>query len=935
MSLYPRLFENPNAINLTGKVEEWIESKTIPFSYYHKEMYVGSIGTTHDDMQPRNYKKDGRGEYSGRLYVDHYVITFWHFPENKEILKKVLKDLQDTINKDKYDEFNNLHIDFSNKKWKVEIPTKNFEKLKKYPTKPIYKNTRLIFPDWGNWDPNKKDHKYISIEDYNQGYERTKSELAIRHLIPPGAGKKEVPYGFGSRNPEYMKKRQWQMATVGDESKKELKYPRLFENPDSIYNENLDQIARYDESDDDPMPFLFYKNKAYVISGGTHGSLLNKFRLKYPSYDEDDEGDSIRNLYQYAGRLWKKLKLISFWVYPPVEKFKEIIDKLSNSIGENIYSSEWKIEVVTDQDKTEIIKPGNNDWSNSVPTKLIPVPEYDGSKERSKEELQIRHLIPPGAGKKPVPMGFGSRNPKYQIKRQWQMATLGDESKQEDFYPKLNEYRISKAKQKWINLYVKSIGSTDYVSPKIFETLRANFGPNDETAENRINTFLQNHAKIAPDTYKIEVVHKGTFDNDVKNYISGEFEAYKAIFIKPTTDIFNNNYNIGESLIITNRMKTSAKTGEIGIIGKKDLTPNKMKLNLNTYSDPIKLLEKVKSYIYTTQYPENYKKFILNSSEEIIKNKSNMNKFKDFEEYNKVSTPIIYNIPTSLFKGIDQISINNIQNDYGEVLGALMFFNILKNAGKGLRYPSISNQKLIDFYFDDYKISSKGKIGGTPSGDTIIKLINDAYENKEIFFDKNDIDFYNNVINPWVNPEKLDKKSNIYNVVMTLAKLHLGIDKNSGYSYLLSNMNIFNKSPNRDAILLFMDKLVNDNDKFNTFMLKFIRKTKFFAVKFNIENYKKDYIQKRDAGNNDRLGLIFYPIVVELVKSLNENYADILTAYTQKATDIKQVYLNVSVKSGLFIFKTQSFTSSSFIFEQKGSINNPFNANIGIKMKQK
>lgn len=130
-----------------------------------------------------------------------------------------------------------------------------------------------------------------------------------------------------------------------------------------------------------------------------------------------------------------------------------------------------------------------------------------------------------------------------------------------------------------------------------------------------------------------------------------------------------------------------------------------------------------------------------------------------------------------------------------------------------------------------------------------------------------------------------------------------------------------------------MDNLVDDQEKFESFMSTFIRKTQFSSSKFNMEFYRSDYIAKRDVNNGDRVGLIVYPIMVELTKYLTKNYADTLTKYAQKVADIKQLYLDISIKRGLFSFRTQPFSSAAFEFEQKGSINNPFNANIGIKIK--
>jgi hypothetical protein len=236
MSLYPRLFENPNSIYdpKKNRAIDWDDTNTMPFSYYNEKLLIGERQTTHDDMKylddyPEEYYGDGRGQYAGRLFFDFKIVTFWHFPENKEKLKKVLQDLNIKLQEDE------VKVDFFDGEWKIEVPSKNFKKLKKYPTRPVNDDYYAIFPVWGDWHPDAKTQKFVTPDEYNKKYERHPEELQIKHLIPPGAGKKEVPYGFGSKSPKYKSKRQWQMATLGDESVHEPFYPSLNEVDSKLY----------------------------------------------------------------------------------------------------------------------------------------------------------------------------------------------------------------------------------------------------------------------------------------------------------------------------------------------------------------------------------------------------------------------------------------------------------------------------------------------------------------------------------------------------------------------------------------------------------------------------------------------------------------------------------------------------------------------------
>ena len=83
---------------------------------------------------------------------------------------------------------------------------------------------------------------------------------------------------------------------------------------------------------------------------------------------------------------------------------------------------------------------GQQDYSNNYDrdreSKIIPIEKYIGSKKPS-EKAYLQHLDTKTKHK--VPYGFGSKNPAYMGKRQWQMASATDEGKDEGFYPRLDE----------------------------------------------------------------------------------------------------------------------------------------------------------------------------------------------------------------------------------------------------------------------------------------------------------------------------------------------------------------------------------------------------------------------------------------------------------------------------------------------------------------
>jgi len=454
------------------------------------------------------------------------------------------------------------------------------------------------------------------------------------------------------------------------------------------------------------------------------------------------------------------------------------------------------------------------------------------------------------------------------------------------------------------------------------EVLRASFGSNDGTAESKIIEFLKKVGGLKENTYEIENLGIGP--------VSSDYAAYKIILKKNVADKLGKHYKKGDFFVITNRYKVG-KDGEHSVIGKKDLTPDRLKITSSDYKSPSHLLDVVSRKIRDIQLPENYTNFILKSTEEVVNNKSTENSFTDFKSYsNSTSTTVDFKISDELFNGIDQLSINNFQNDYGEILGGFALFNILTNITGGMSFPKNSNEKLVDFYFDGYSVSSKAGSGGTPTGDTIIRKIHELHSDNKINpKGTKENDFFNNVIDQWVNPIKL-AGSSIYNNVMNLCSVNIKDRNNSGYWHISNETGLAPNQMKQDVLVSYLDDLYNDQDKFKEFVQGVWEKS---GMKWNqkmLDTYTEEYPKMA----RNKIGIIFYCLQVEIANTLNEVYSDQLTKFSQMATDVKQLYLDVVVKKGLFRFKAVPFKSATFKFSQKGSIPNPFNSNIGIKIKK-
>lgn len=168
------------------------------------------------------------------------------------------------------------------------------------------------------------------------------------------------------------------------------------ETPDTIYYPVKDKIIPYYHSSRDAKPFFVEVNDDHTkvtqlhigSCGGSH-SMIKKGDIGNPTY---------------AGRLWLKLKVISFWVYPNDKLFVSIINALEEQLKLKIFNNDWKIEVIKNDDKIEKRDPTDDDTffkgdfckgiarKPSEADKFIPIEEYVDS-ENPSDRLRIQHMM--------------------------------------------------------------------------------------------------------------------------------------------------------------------------------------------------------------------------------------------------------------------------------------------------------------------------------------------------------------------------------------------------------------------------------------------------------------------------------------------------------------------------------------------------------------
>ncbi len=338
-----------------------------------KKLHTGTYQSYHSDIKFPYF--GGDRAYAGRLWKKLKVISFWVYP-NEKLFVQIIKALE-----------NKLKTKIFNNGWQIEIiRTDQGIKRKETPV-PGGWNDYYV----GSRFSKKENQELIPVEEY-AGSENQPEELRMQHLMnweEKNKIKKEKGVkGFGSSKtawdkPHNIKYRQ----TIYQENNNLIK-----ESPDRIDCDGIDiRWSKYDA-----MPFFASVDKNH--------SKINRIYIGNTNCCHSDIRFSGKNK-AYAGRLWTDVKVMSFWVYPNVKLFKEIIKKLEKKLNIKIFNNNWKIEVLLNDDEIDRVeykksindfdfffRPNfqNNKYGGT--NKIIPIEDYLGSEDQP-EELLIQHML--------------------------------------------------------------------------------------------------------------------------------------------------------------------------------------------------------------------------------------------------------------------------------------------------------------------------------------------------------------------------------------------------------------------------------------------------------------------------------------------------------------------------------------------------------------
>lgn len=476
------------------------------------------------------------------------------------------------------------------------------------------------------------------------------------------------------------------------------------------------------------------------------------------------------------------------------------------------------------------------------------------------------------------------------------------------------------------NTYIQSIKySGSIIKAKTGESLRADFG--EDPGEMFANMMID--AGLSLGGFVVNVISPGESGSK-----SGQFSTIELIIQKDQI-VGNTNFKKGEAYYIVNR--ASIKNGIKAAVGKKDLSPDKLGLTKNEYSTVNQLIGLANAAISHTTLPDNYKQF-LNELMIKISSQSNYSKYADMtgligSNANDFTVSLGEDLVSKY--SIDSVSMNNIANDFGEILGGIFLFSMVKDGGVGVSYPTQSNAALVDFMFDGWKVSSKaGKRGGVPSIGALAHAILNAYRKGDISPGNTELELIQNVFEILENPTRHFKESDakrgsdVYSTFVALANNYL-IGDGAGYDFILKESGLNATTFTRRAICDFLDTKYKEGTLW-PILAEYFKKTNTTPRGFeNQNNAMKSY--EKIIGDDNRFGIIFYPLTKEVVEELNARYTKDLSTLVNQVSTVQQLYLITSPKSTYVKFKIKGFDTANFKFVAGASAPTPLNKNIAIE----
>lgn len=277
----------------------------------------------------------------------------------------------------------------------------------------------------------------------------------------------------------------------------------------------------------------------------------------------------------------------------------------------------------------------------------------------------------------------------------------------------------------------------------------------------------------------------------------------------------------------------------------------------------------------------------------------------------KTNYEITIDIPENLFETYSKLfntlsksnNIINISNDFGEVLQPLILFKHIQNINS-VKFPSETNQPLIDFYINDLLFSAKSKAGRSPSTKVIINNIKKYPENltkeEQAIFDHIKSLFSSSVFISTKNIIlEFLKSSNQYSDILNILNKKCHFETSKNVKEFAANI-----YKNENIVELF------DN------IYELYRK-------HNLTELEND-IKTTNHTDASLVGNLLYPLMNSTIAYLNYRYSETLTNIIKKFLSYYQSYLKILKTKLVLVIKYSKSNQTQFKFKNSNMTRNTF-----------
>lgn len=365
-------------------------------------------------------------KYPGRLFLTKKIVSFWRNPKSKTELYHILEMFVEEFNKiytnkpismDFLKDFKIEVADFDETIFDDDLMEEDLIPISEFKGSADVSKEKFEAPHTKSWEEKKTDPQMLAAKSsdikFNSKKEKGWDSLVRRNFLL----KKDIAEMVLKETPDFV--RIDNDEGIGYAVRDAIPFgvfdgvmvigynQELFSDElRQRFNKKFDTGKRYSYNDTPILKDILDKNIGGVISGPNyHGENLSFYQALYELGIEKVDLDLERKYkegrikkwrtdFTYAGRLWFKHKIISFWDYPETKtKLDELLNEINYHMnliyGVTLDFENYKIEINT----------GNkikDEWDmNYDEYKLIPISEYVGSKEVNKKDLEAIHTLPP------------------------------------------------------------------------------------------------------------------------------------------------------------------------------------------------------------------------------------------------------------------------------------------------------------------------------------------------------------------------------------------------------------------------------------------------------------------------------------------------------------------------------------------------------------